>query len=272
MDIFWHSPFGDVLNSLRSLSLSGEPWPNYVRLEWDADDEEIRCPPSTHLVATIDDLTDMLNFDSEDIDGMNEDAGDEQESAPTGRRTATSSHDIYMVDTPKEGNGEETAEDAPSKQPKNRRQRCRSKSCHSKNNDNSARGNSSPVDSRRNDDCAAMLAEHDQDANGEHSADPASEHDDAKDKPHQTPSGEENSPDEDAHIIPETHLEQENLRRRLIATARSLKKQKQRLKAAQNTLNSRWNKVTKYGGSYHKHSYPKRKLLPNFDDEALEPI
>ena len=48
-DIFQHSPFGDVLNSLRSLSLSGEPWPNYVRLEWDADDEEIRShPPPTY--------------------------------------------------------------------------------------------------------------------------------------------------------------------------------------------------------------------------------
>ena len=76
-DIFQHSPFGDVLNSLRSLSLSGEPWPNYVRLEWDVDDEEIRCPPTTHLVATIDDLTDMLDFDSEDIDGMDDDAGEE---------------------------------------------------------------------------------------------------------------------------------------------------------------------------------------------------
>ena len=123
-DIFQHSPFGDVLNSLKSLSLSGEPWPNYVRLEWDTDDEEIRCPPTTHLVAIVDDLTDMLNFDSEGIDGMDEDAGDEQEPAPTGCRIATSSHDIYMVDTPKEGNGEETAEDGLSKkQPKHRRQR-----------------------------------------------------------------------------------------------------------------------------------------------------
>ena len=41
-DIFQHSPFGDILNSLRSLSLSGVPWSNYIRLEWDADDEEIR--------------------------------------------------------------------------------------------------------------------------------------------------------------------------------------------------------------------------------------
>ena len=61
-----------------------------------------------------------------------------------------------------------------------------------------------------------------------------------------------------------------------MATARSLKKQKQRLKAAQNTLSSRWNKVldteAKYGGSRPIKSYPKRKLLPEFDDEALEPI
>ena len=106
-DIFRHSPFGDVLNSLRSLSLLGDPWPNYVRLEWDADDEEIRSPPTTHLVATVDDLTDMLDFDSEDIDSMDDDAGEEQEPVPTGRWIATSPHDIYMVDTPKENNDEE---------------------------------------------------------------------------------------------------------------------------------------------------------------------
>ena len=81
--------------------MSGDPWPNYVRLEWDADDEEIRCPPTTYLVATIDDLTNMLDFDSEDFDGMDDDAGDEQEPPPTGRWTATSSYDIYMMDTPK---------------------------------------------------------------------------------------------------------------------------------------------------------------------------
>ena len=117
--------------------------------------------------------------------------------------------------------------------------------------------------------------EQDEPADGEHSTKPLSDHGDAEDKAHQPLSGEENSPDDDAHIIPERHLEQENLHRRLIATARSLKKQKQRLKAAQNTLNSRWNKVLyneeKYDGSYHTKSYPKRKLLPEFDDEAVEP-
>ena len=67
-----------------SLSLSGEPWPNHVRQNWDADDEEIRRPPTTHLVATVDDLTDMLDFDSEDIDGMDDDVGDKEEPLPTG--------------------------------------------------------------------------------------------------------------------------------------------------------------------------------------------
>ena len=129
VDIFQHSPFGDILNSLRSLSLSGESWPNYVRRDWDANDKEIRRPPTTHLVATVDNLTDMLDLDSEDIDGMDDDAGDKEEPLPTGHWTATSSYDIYMVDTPKEGNGNETVEDDPSKkQPKHRHQRRRSKS------------------------------------------------------------------------------------------------------------------------------------------------
>src|SRR4051812_24183857 len=94
-DIFQHSPFGDILNSLKSLSLSGEAWPDYGQQGWDADDEETQIPPTTHFVAPIDDLTDMLDFDSEDIDGMDDDAGDEQEPAPVGRWKATSSYDIY---------------------------------------------------------------------------------------------------------------------------------------------------------------------------------
>ena len=60
-----------------------------------------------------------------------------------------------------------------------------------------------------------------------------------------------------------------------MAPARSLKKQKQRLKAAQDTLNRRWNKVLdteeKYGDDRHTKSYPKRKLLPEFDDQAISP-
>ena len=47
--IFQHSPFGDILNSLKSLSLSGEPWPDYGQEGWDADDEEIQRPPTPTL-------------------------------------------------------------------------------------------------------------------------------------------------------------------------------------------------------------------------------
>ena len=64
---------------------------------------------------TVDDLTDVLDFDSEDIDSMDVDAGDDIEPPPTGRWTATSSYDIYMVDTPKEDNSDkkDATEDNP---------------------------------------------------------------------------------------------------------------------------------------------------------------
>ena len=74
-----------MLNSLKSLSLSGDSRPNYVRLEWEAGNERIRCPPTTHFITTVDYLTDVLYLDSEDIDGMDDDAGEEQEPPPTGR-------------------------------------------------------------------------------------------------------------------------------------------------------------------------------------------
>ena len=95
--------------------MSGDSWPNYVWLEWEAGDKGISGPPTTHFIATVDDLTNVLDFDSEDIDAMDDDVGEEQEPPPTGRWTATSSYDIYMVDTPKETNGDEATKDNPSK-------------------------------------------------------------------------------------------------------------------------------------------------------------
>jgi len=101
-------------------------------------------------------------------------------------------------------------------------------------------------------------------------------HSDAEDTTYQPVSEEEISLDDDAFIVPEKQLQQEHLHQRLIATARSLKKQKQWLKAAQDTLNDRWNEVLdteeKYGGNRQTKSYPKHKLLPEFDDEAIAPI
>ena len=96
------------------------------------DDGEFRFPPTTHFIATIEDLIDMLDYSSEDIDGMNDDVGEEEaQNQPFIRRwTTTSSYDVYMVDAPKENSSddkEDPAEDKPSNiQSKRRRQRRRS--------------------------------------------------------------------------------------------------------------------------------------------------
>ena len=98
------------------------------------------------------------------------------------------------------------------------------------------------------------------------------DHDNKKNQTEQPDSVKDNSPDD---ITPDRHSEQQNARQRLVATVRSLKKQKQRLKAAQDTLRIRWSKVlntaVKYGGNRPTKSYPKRKLLPEFDEEAFYP-
>ena len=75
--------------------------------------------------------------------------------------------------------------------------------------------------------------------------------------------------------MPEEPLEQERFKRRLIATARSLKKKQQKLQADQDLLNDRWTNVLaaeEYGLKHPAKSYLKCKLLPQFDDEALKPI
>ena len=93
----------------------------------------------------------MLDYGSEDIDGMDDDAGDDQEPAPTGHWKTTSSYDIYMVDTPKDGDGEEATEaDSLKKQPKRRHQRRRSKSRHSKNGDSGTGDNNTPESAEDN--------------------------------------------------------------------------------------------------------------------------
>ena len=258
-DIFQHSPFCDILNSLRSLSLSGGSWPNYVRQDWDADDEEIRDPPTTHLVATVDDLTDMLDFDSEDIDGMDDDAGDDQEPAPTGHWKATSSYDIYMVDIPKDGNGEGAAEDDPSrKQPKCRRQRRRSKSRQRKNEDSGTGDNNTP-DSAEDNPLQQDAAQEDEDASPHERAAEEEVED------YMPPSGDEASLDDDELVVPEDPVEQERFKRQLIATANSLKKKQQQLQAGQDLLADRWTEVLaaeEYKLERPSKSYPKRTLLP----------
>ena len=74
--------------------------------------------------------------------------------------------------------------------------------------------------------------------------------------------------------MPEEPLEQERFKRRLIATARSLKKKQQQLQADQDLLNDRWTDILaaeEYGLKRPTKGYPKRRLLPQFDEEATEP-
>ena len=52
----------------------------------------------------------MLDYGFEDIDGMDDDEEQGQNQPSTGRWTATSSYDVYMVDTPKETNNDDKEE------------------------------------------------------------------------------------------------------------------------------------------------------------------
>ena len=154
-----------------------------------------------------------------------------------------------MADTPKENNYEERKDAAKGcsleKQSKRRHKR-RSKSCLGRNNDHT--------------DPALEQGE------------PLPDHGNMENQAEQPNPVEDNSPDD---ITPDRRPEQQNAHQRLVATARSLKKQKQRLKAAQDTLKIKWSEVlntaAKYGNNRHTKSYPKRKLLPEFDEEALDP-
>ena len=164
---------------------------------------------------------------------------------------ATSSYDIYMVDTPKGTDNEEQRDDSPNKQPKRRRKR-RPKSL---------------LDNKGTHTDLAL--EQGEAVDDEHATKQPSEQDELDKQP--IP-GENNSPDD---LTPDTPPEHRNLQKRLVATARSLKKEKRKLKTAEDILRMRWSKVLKtadkYGNGHQSMSYPKRKVLPEFNQEAIEP-
>ena len=113
-----------------------------------------------------------------------------------------------MVDTPKEGNGDGTTEDDPSKeQPKRRRQRRRSKSRHSKNGDSGTGDNNTPDSAEDN-----PLQQDSTQEDGE-----ASPHDRAADREvegdnYMPPSEDEASLDDDEFVVPEDPVDQEHFK------------------------------------------------------------
>ena len=79
---------------------------------------------------------------------------------------------------------------------------------------------------------------------------------------------------DDEFGVPEDPIEQEHFKRRLIATSRSLKKKQHQLQADQNLLADRWTEVLaaeEYRLEPPTKGYPKHKLLPQLEEEAVEP-
>ena len=130
-----------------------------------------------------------------------------------------------MVDTPKEGNGDETAEDDPSKkQPKHRCQQRRSKSLHRKSSDTGTRDNNTPDSAEDNNN----PLQHDVEPEDEQASHPERGADGEPEEDNYMPlSEDEASLDDDEFIVPEDPIEQERFKRRLMATANSLKKKQQ---------------------------------------------
>ena len=84
-----------------------------------------------------------------------------------------------------------------------------------------------------------------------------------------SPSKDEVSLGDKEFIMPENPVEQECFKLRLIATAKSLKKQQQ-LQADQDLLTDRSIEVLaaeEYGLERPIKSYPKRRLLPQLEEE-----
>ena len=134
---------------------------------------------------------------------MDADEGDNQEPAPIGNWKATSSYDIYMVDTPKAGDGEEKTKDDPSKkQPKRQRQRRHSKSCQSKNGEYGT-GDYNTPDSAEDNPLQQDSVQEDEGASPhERAADKEVEDDN-----YMPPSEDEASLDDSEFVVPEDPVE-----------------------------------------------------------------
>ena len=171
------SPLSEALDLIRSLVITEEQCPNYAQPGLGAENGEFYAPPTTHFIVTAEDLTDMLDYGSEDIDGMDDDAREEQAQNPpfTGRWTTTSSYDVYMVDTPKEGNGDNETNPIkdipPETRPRRRRPRRRSKSRRGKDSNTGTGENNTPDDAEDNEDPVEITSEQEERENGQVSPD-----------------------------------------------------------------------------------------------------
>ena len=166
---------------------------------------------------------------------MDDDAGDEQGQNPsfTGRWTATSTYDVYMVDTPKEDDDDgkkDLVEDKPAEAPpKHRCQRRRSKSRREKTSNTDTEDNNTLENAEDPEAPVEPTSEQDDWEDGQVNPDDPVGNEDSEDSNYLPISEEDVSLGDEDFIVPEEPLEQERFKRQLIATARSLKKKQQQL-------------------------------------------
>ena len=129
----------------------------------------------------------MLDYASEDMDGMDDDAGAETGQNPpiTGRWTTTSTYDVYMVDMPEKKDDDGTKdpiEDKPVEAPpKRRRQRCRSRSRREKESNTGTGDNNTPDNVEDSDHPVELAFEQDEWEEGEVNPDELVDHEDSED-------------------------------------------------------------------------------------------
>ena len=164
-----------------------------------------------------------------------------------------------MVDTPKETNGDEAMEDNPSGgKAKHGRLRRRSKPCHI----NTGPGDESNPDGTKE--------EYSPDRPTFKQAGPVTMGYLERDN-HTPPSHDEVSLSNDEFGVPEDPVEQVRFKRRLMATAKSLQRKQEQLKAEQNLLTARWTKIlstNKYGldrpdKGHAQHNWPPQPKQDN---------
>ena len=79
----------ETLAWIQTLEITDDSTSTYHQIGLEASHREFCFPPTTHLVATIDDLIDVLDFSSDDAEDLYADV-DTADPLVTGRWTATS--------------------------------------------------------------------------------------------------------------------------------------------------------------------------------------
>ena len=84
------------------MRITDSPPSNFDQIGLEANQGEFYVPPITHFIATVEDLTDMLDYASEETDDMDEDVNATTYAAPslatptTGRWTAIDMSPTYL--------------------------------------------------------------------------------------------------------------------------------------------------------------------------------